>query len=111
MARDETSKKIEELQLLESHLQGFLAQKQAMQIELNEIENALEELKNSGDEIYKMTSGFLIKSDQASVKKELEEREKLLNVRVGAMEKQEKLIEKEVAKLRDEINKIVARQE
>jgi len=111
MARDETSKKIEELQLLENHLQGFLAQKQSMQIELNEIENALEELKNSGDEVYKMTSGFLIKSDQTSVKKELEEKRNLLNVKVGAMEKQEKLIERDVTKLRDEINKTVAQQE
>lgn len=108
MTRDETSKKIEELQLLENHLQSFLAQKQSMQIELNEIENALEELKNSGEEVYKMTSGFLIKSDRASIKKELEEKKKLLDIRVNAMDKQEKLIERDVAKLRDEI---VAQQE
>jgi prefoldin beta subunit len=110
MARDETDKKIEELQLLEGHLQNFLAQKQSMQIELNEIENALEELKNSGNEVYKMTSGFLIKSNQADVKKELEEKKRLLNVKIGAMEKQEKLIETDVARLRTEINKIIGQQ-
>ncbi|MBS3076821.1 prefoldin subunit [Candidatus Pacearchaeota archaeon] len=111
MAREETDKKIEELQLLETHLQSFLAQKQAMQIELNEIENAFGELKNSGDEVYKMTSGFLIKSNEEKVKKELEEKKKLLSVRIGAIEKQEKLIEKDVAKLREEISKFVSRQE
>jgi prefoldin beta subunit len=103
MTRDETNKKIEELQLLESHLQSFLVQKQSIQIELNEIENALEELKDSGDEVYKMTSGFLIRSNQTNLKKELEDKKKLLNMRVNAMEKQEKLIEKDVDKLREEL--------
>jgi prefoldin beta subunit len=103
MTRDETNKKIEELQLLESHLQSFLVQKQSIQIELNEIENALEELKDSGDEVYKMTSGFLIRSNQTNLKKELEDKKKLLNMRVNAMEKQEKLIEKDVNKLREEL--------
>ena len=108
---DETNKKIEELQLLENHLQNFLVQKQAMQVESNEIENALEELKTSGDEIYKITSGFLIKSDKKNVMKELEEKKKLVSMRIEAMEKQEKLIDKDVWKLRDEINKIVGKKE
>jgi prefoldin beta subunit len=106
MAHDESNKKIEELQLLENHLQSFLAQKQSMQIELNEIENALDELKSSGEEIYKVTSGFLIRSDRDSAKKELEEKRKMLNSRIDAMEKQEKLVEKDVAKLRDELRLI-----
>ncbi len=107
---DETNKKIEELQLLENHLQNFLVQKQAMQMESNEIENALEELKTSGDEIYKITSGFLIKSDKKNVMKELEEKKKLVSMRIEAMEKQEKLIDKDVRKLREEINKIVGKE-
>ena len=37
----ETGKKIQELQILEQNLQNLLMQKQAFQIELNEIENAL----------------------------------------------------------------------
>ncbi|MBU0906750.1 MAG: prefoldin subunit [Nanoarchaeota archaeon] len=107
MAQDDASGKIEELQALESQLQTFLAQKQAIQIELNEIDNALEELKNADGEVYKVTSGFLIKADDKSVKDELGEKKRLFGMRVEAMEKQEKLIEKDVAKLRDEINKIV----
>lgn len=108
MSEREVSQKIEELQLLENHLQGFLVQKQSTQIELNEIENALSEIEISGDEVYKMTSGFLIKSNRESAKKELDEKKKALNARVAAMEKQEKLIEKDVQKLRAEVNKIVS---
>ncbi|MFH1802161.1 MAG: prefoldin subunit [archaeon] len=110
MGQDEAGKKIEELQILESHLQGFLAQKQAIQIELNEIDNALEELKKSDGEVYKITSGFLIKSDNDKVKKELDDKRKMLKMRDESMEKQEKLIEKDVLKLRDEISKIVENQ-
>jgi len=104
---EETNKKIEELQLLESHLQNFIFQKQSVQIEANEIENALEELKNSGEEIYKIISGFLIKSNKEDVKKELEEKKKLVAIRLESMEKQEKLIDRDVKKLREEINKAV----
>lgn len=109
MAQDEAGKKIEELQVLENQLQSFLAQKQTIQVELNEIDNALHEIKDSDGEIYKMTAGFLIKSDSKNVKKELDEKKKLFKSRIDAMEKQEKLIEKDVVKLREEINKMVAK--
>ena len=107
MNKELTSKKIEELQALEQHLQNFLSQKQAVQIELNEIENALSEIKETSGEVYKITAGFLIQSDKESVKKELDEKKKLLNIRVEAISKQEKLIEKDVVKLKDEINKLM----
>ncbi|MFH1289837.1 MAG: prefoldin subunit beta [Nanoarchaeota archaeon] len=105
----EANKKIEELQVLENHLQGFLAQKQAVQIEMNEVDNALGELKDSDDEIYKMVSGFMIKSTKAKIKKELEEKKKLLNMRVDSMEKQEKLVEKDMTNLREELDDIISK--
>jgi len=55
----ETDKNIEELQHLDRHLQGFLMQKQTVQMELNEINNAIEEVKNTEDEVYKVISGVL----------------------------------------------------
>jgi prefoldin beta subunit len=110
MGRGDETGKVEELQLLENHLQGFLAQRQAIQIELNEIDNALEEIGKSGDEVYKMTSGFLIKADKETARKELDEKMKMLKMREDSMEKQEKLIEKDVEKLREEVGKVVGKQ-
>ena len=50
MADKDLNKKIEELQLIETHLRNFLAQRQTLQMELNEIENAYEEVeKGKGD--------------------------------------------------------------
>ena len=107
----DTSKKIEELQALESHMQGFLAQKQAIEMELNEINNAIEELKNSGDEVYKVVSGIMIKSAKDKINKELGEKKKMLEMRIGELEKQEKLLEKNASDLREELNKAVSKPE
>ena len=107
----ETNKKIEELQILESHLQGILAQKQTVQMELNEIENAVRELGNSGEEVYRVISGIMLKSEKGKFIKELEEKKKILEIKIGSVEKQEKLLEKDSAALREEISKIVSGKE
>ena len=62
----ETNKKIQELQILEQNLQNLIMQKQSVQIELNESLNALEELKISDDEVYKVLGGIMIKADKNS---------------------------------------------
>ena len=72
----ESHKKIEELQMIEAQLQSFLAQRQTIQVELNEIDNAIEELKNSDDEVYKVISGVMLKSNKSKLEKELEEKKK-----------------------------------
>lgn len=107
----ETSKKIEELQALESHMQGFLAQKQTIEMELSEIENAIGELKNSDENVYKIISGIMIKSAKDKIGKELEEEKKVLEMKVGALEKQESLLEKNASELREELNKAMSGRE
>lgn len=104
-----TRKKIEELQLIENHLKGILTQKQNIQIELNETANAIDELKNCGEEVYKVLSGFMVKSEKGKLSKELKEKNKFLEDKVTAIEKQEELIEKDAKKLRNEIQATVSR--
>ncbi|MBU0760628.1 MAG: prefoldin subunit [Nanoarchaeota archaeon] len=105
----ETSERIGELQVLEGHLQSFMAQKQGVQIEFNEVNNAIEELKKSGEEVYKVVSGFMFKSTKEKLNAELGEKKKFLEMKIESMEKQEMLIEKDAEKLRGEINKIVSK--
>jgi prefoldin beta subunit len=99
----ETSQKIQELQIIEQHLQSFLAQKQTLQIELNEATNALQELGKTSDEVYKILSGVMIKADKESTIKELEEKKKLLDLRVDSIEKQEKTLESKALEIRNEV--------
>ena len=99
-------KKIQEFQILDQHLQSFLAQKQAAQIELNEISNALEELKSS-KESYKILGNIMVKVSPEDLTKDLEEKKKIVNLRISSIENQEKILEEKSAELRKELNKSV----
>ena len=107
----QTTKKIQEFQALEQNLQNFLAHKQSIQLELNEITNALNELKISDDEVYKIISGIMLKSKKENLKKDLEEKKKLLELRISSIEKQEALLEQHTSKLREEINDSLSKKE
>jgi len=107
----ETQEKIQELQSIEQNLQIFIQQKQSMQVELNEISNALSELETTKDEeVYKILSGIMIKSSKTESIKELTEKQKILSSRVDAMEKQSDLLQKKSSELREELTKTMAEQ-
>ncbi|HLD36975.1 MAG TPA: prefoldin subunit [Candidatus Nanoarchaeia archaeon] len=101
----ETERSIQELQLLEQNIQNLLLQKQAFQIELSETTNAAEELKKSKDDAFRIVGQIMLKADRAELEKELEEKKKLLNLRISSIEKQEDLIAEKTEKLRQEITK------
>jgi prefoldin beta subunit len=103
------NKKVEELQYLEQQLQNFLMQKQTVQMEVNEIDNALTELKSAEGEVYKVVSGFMMKSTKEKLTSDLEEKKKLLDSRMGSLEKQEKLLGKNAAELKKEIDSEISK--
>ena len=99
--------KIEEIQSIEHSLQNFLAQKQAIQLELNEVNNALEELEKTSDEVYKIIGNIFIKSDKKSLVSEITEKKKLLSLRIDSIEKQESILESRYSTLKEEISKSI----
>src|SRR5215203_1454778 len=79
------------LQQLQQNLQAIMMQKQQVELEIVEIERALEELKKmEGDNnsVYKGAGPLLIKTKKEDVLKELEKKE-LSNTRVTVLGKQE----------------------
>ncbi len=100
---DVDSKLIEELQIIEHGLQHILAQKQVFQVESQEIKNALEEVKKTKDDIYKTFSGIMIKANKKSLIAELEEREKVIGLRISSLEKQEENLQANSLKLRNKM--------
>jgi prefoldin beta subunit len=100
----EIAKQIQELQVLEQNLQNFMAQKQLIQLELNETNTALEELKKASGDVYKVFSGIMIKADKEKLSKDLGDKRKLLELRVNSLEKQEKIIESKVEELRKKVS-------
>lgn len=98
-------KELKEIQILEQNLQNLLLQKQAFQIELSETQSALKELGNSGDEVFKIIGQLMIKTDKPQIKEELSNKEKILDLRVKAIEKQETSLVRQLDNLREELMK------
>jgi prefoldin beta subunit len=101
----ETQNQIQEIQMMEQNFHSLLVQKQAFQLELNETENALAEIKGSESDIYKIISNIMIKTDKSDTTKELEQRKELLNLRLKSIEKQESQFSKQLEDLRGEVLK------
>ncbi len=97
------NKKVQELQILEQQKQIFLMEKQSVQVELNEVNNASDELKKTDDEVYKILGGIMIKASKNILVQELNEKQRVLNIRISALEKQENLIEEKINKIRSEV--------
>lgn len=100
----ETGKKIQELQTLEQTIQSILLQKQTFLMELEETQKTLEEIKSSGDEVYKIVSQLLIKSNKQGVIQDLERKNDLLGLRVKNLEKQESSLSEKIDSLRADIS-------
>lgn len=96
---------IQEMQILEQKLQNTILQKQSFQMELAETDSALDELEKAGDEVFKIIGQLMIKSDKSKIKEELLNKQKILNLRISAFEKQEKSLTEQSEKFREEIAK------
>lgn len=102
---------IQEIQFLEQNLQNLLLQKQAFQMELSETQAALKEIDSSGDEVFKIIGQLMIKSSKDKIKDELENKEKILSLRVKALEKQESSFTEKLEKLREDFMKLMSQKE
>ncbi len=93
------------LQQLQQTLQGVLTQKQQMELQLTDVEQALSELEKLTDSavIYKSIGSLLVKSEKAKVTTELNERKELLNMRISVLGKQEERLRTQVKDLQEKL--------
>jgi len=93
------------LQQLQQTLQAVLTQKQQLELELNEVKQALGELGKLTDKavIYKSIGSLLVKSKRPKVTAELSERKDLLNTRIGVLGKQEERLRSQVKDLQTKL--------
>jgi prefoldin beta subunit len=98
------------LQQLQQTLQSVLAQKQQVELELTEIEQALIELQKVADDavIYKAIGSLLVKTDKAKVTADLNERKELLNMRVSVLGKQEERLRSQMKELQAKLQQDLA---
>ncbi|MEM3579298.1 MAG: prefoldin subunit beta [Candidatus Bathyarchaeia archaeon] len=98
------------LQQLQQTLQSVLAQKQQVELELTEIEQALSELQKVADDtvIYKSIGSLLVKTDKAKVNADLNERKELLNMRASVLGKQEERLRSQMKELQAKLQQDLA---
>ncbi|MBW2980537.1 prefoldin subunit beta [Candidatus Woesearchaeota archaeon] len=98
----ETEQKIAQLQLMEQNLQSFLMQRQQFQSQLIEVESALKELETA-KESYKIVGNIMVNTSKDDLKKDLEEKKGILELRIKSLEKQETQIKEKASKTQAEV--------
>ena len=105
MTDKETQNKIAQLQMLEQNIQNFSMQKQTMQTQLIEVDNALEELEKSKGNVYKIIGTVMIASEKENLKKDLDSKKEIILIKIKSIEKQENQLREKAAKLQEEVLK------
>ena len=98
----ETEKKINQLQLFEQGMQNLLIQKQQFQSQIVEIDSALSELETS-EKAYKIVGNIMVDAKKDELKKSLESKKGMVDLRIKTIEKQEKQIKEKSSKMQSEI--------
>jgi len=93
------------LQQLQQTLQGVMAQKQQLTLQLSEVEQAASELEKLTETavIYKSIGALLVKSEKDKVTAELTERKELLKMRVDVLGKQETRLRTQAKDLQEKL--------
>ena len=93
------------LQQLQQTLQAVLTQKQQLELESTEVEQALSELEKLTDSaiIYKSIGSLFVKSERLKVTSELNERKELLNMRISVLGKQEERLRSQIKDLQTKL--------
>jgi prefoldin beta subunit len=98
----------QEMRILEQQRQQIMMQKQSLQFEQNQIDNALSEIKKTNDDVYRMLSGAMLKVQKPELLKELDEKQKSISIHLEAIEKQEKLIDARLEELQKELRNAIS---
>lgn len=93
------------LQQLQQTLQGVMAQKQQLEMQLTEVEQAASELEKLDETavVYKSIGALLVKSEKDKVTTELTERKELVKMRVDVLAKQEERLRTQVKDLQEKL--------
>lgn len=89
------------MQILEQNLQNLLFQKQAFQMELTETQSAIREIENSSDDVFKIVGQMMIKTEKSKMQEELKNKEKILELRLKTIERQESFFTEQLEKIRN----------
>lgn len=105
---------IMQYQQVQQQLQAVTAQKMQIEAQVKEMDRSLEAIKGTDDKtpIYRMVGGLLIQAkDREGLAKEIGERKETMEIRLRALEKQEKHLRDRFMELHEQLSKIVGAQQ
>jgi len=103
---------ISQFQQVQQQLQSVTTQKLQMDMQKKEMERTKEELSRSTGDVYKNVGSLMIKAnDKEAITKELNESIELLEVRIKALDRQEKGLREKFQTLQETINKAMGSQQ
>jgi prefoldin beta subunit len=104
---EELEKALAGVQVANQQIQSIMMQKQALSTQLREIDLAIEELDKAKDDVYRSVGPILVKSDKASLKKELSETKERIELHIKGLDKQEKNIKDVMSSAQSKLQKLV----
>ena len=102
---------LERYEQLQQNLQSVLVQKQQIDLEIIEINKALEELNKSADDVrvYKSAGTVMVSSNKADVVKELTESKDLSNTKITVLNKQEERLKESLKEVQEKLDETMKR--
>lgn len=101
----ETESSIAQLQLLEQNITNLALQRQAFQGQLLEVENALRETEKASGQNYRIIGNIMVASSKEEIKKDLESKKEMLDLRIKNFEKQEVKLKEKAEQLQSSVLK------
>ncbi|MGV8141339.1 MAG: prefoldin subunit beta [Candidatus Woesearchaeota archaeon] len=101
---NQMQEKIGQIQMIQQNMENFNMQRQQFQLQQTEIDSALVEMDASG-ETYKIIGNIMVSVNKDKLKKELEEKREMLNIRINSIEKQEEKLRIKFEELQQEVMK------
>lgn len=100
---------IAQFQAVQQQAQQITSQKMQMELQLKEVERAIEELKKlkKGAEVYKSIGSLLIKKEKGPINVELKEKKETLELRVKSFQKQEAKVQSKLTEMQNKIQEII----
>ena len=91
-----------QMQMIQQNLQNILLQKQQFQMQLNEIDSALKELKET-EKAFKIVGNLMIAAKKEDLEKDLNEKVKTIELRIKTFESQEEKFKKKLEDLQKKV--------
>ena len=96
---------------VQQNLESVKVQKAQLEAQMRESERSLEALKEAEADaaVYRMVGGLLVRAkDKEGVQKEIEERKETIEIRVRALDSQEKALKERFQSLHEQLSKILS---